>query len=184
MKLRSAVIVLLFFSSVLSGCVGNDSEKDDRIDSLETELSDSIADYDEALEQISILQNALNDANTALASSDVAINELSSSISELEILRDDLVAQREDLTGQLNQSENSNSALEQEVSLLDSSILDLNNQILSLNDDLQDSLEESSNLEDTIAALDGMLNSLTYTNSYAIGNCPLDNPGKNHQCRV
>lgn len=178
MKLRSAVIVLLFFSSVLSGCVGNDSEKDDRIDSLETELSDSTADYDEALEQISILQNALNDANTALASSDVAINELSSSISELEILRDDLVAQREDLTGQLNQSEDNNSALEQEVSLLDSSILDLNNQILSLNDDLQDSLEESSNLEDTIAALDEMLNSLTYTNSYAIGNCPLDNPGK------
>ena len=91
MKLRSAVIVLLFFSSVLSGCVGNDSEKDDRINTLETELSNSTANYDEALEQISTLQNALNEANTALAASDAVIDELYISISELEILRDDLL---------------------------------------------------------------------------------------------
>ena len=140
MKLRSAVIVLLFFSSVLSGCVSNDSENDERIEALELELSDSTANYDDAMEQILTLQNAIEEANAALAASDVVINELSISISELEIIRDNLVVQRQDLADQLNVSRDNNSALEEEISALDLSILDLNDQILELDNDLQESL--------------------------------------------
>ncbi|MAK89396.1 MAG: hypothetical protein CL995_04420, partial [Euryarchaeota archaeon] len=177
MKLRSAVIVLLFFSSVLSGCVSNDSENDERIEALELELSDSTANYDDAMEQILTLQNAIEQANAALAASDVVINELSINISELEIIRDNLVAQRQDLADQLNVSRDNNSALEEEISALDLSILDLNDQILELDNDLQESLAESTSLEETIAALNGVINSLTYTNVYVVEDCPLDNPG-------
>ena len=177
MKLRSAVIVLLFFSSVLSGCVGNDSEKDDRINTLETELSNSTANYDEALEQISTLQNALNEANTALAASDAVIDELYISISELEILRDDLLMQREDIISQLTESENNNSALEQEISVLDLSILDLNSQIEAINQELQRRQNQILQLQDTVMTLQNTMDALTYSTSFSTQNCPLDNPG-------
>ena len=56
MKVRTVAVVILFFSSVLSGCTGNDSDKDDRIEALEAELSDSISDHDSSLEQIITLE--------------------------------------------------------------------------------------------------------------------------------
>ncbi len=59
MKVRTVAIAILFFSSVLSGCAGNDSEKDDRIEALESELSDSISDHDSSLEQITTLELSL-----------------------------------------------------------------------------------------------------------------------------
>ena len=51
MKIKTAFMVMIFCSSALSGCTGNDSEKDDRIEALEIELSESISDHDSSLGQ-------------------------------------------------------------------------------------------------------------------------------------
>ena len=63
MRLRSAVIALLLFSSILSGCTSSDSGNTDRIEDLEAELEDSISENNDAQSQISTLQSALTEAN-------------------------------------------------------------------------------------------------------------------------
>ena len=47
MRAKSLVIVLIFLGSILSGCTGSDTEKDERIEALEAELADSISDNDD-----------------------------------------------------------------------------------------------------------------------------------------
>lgn len=177
MKLRSAVIVLLFISSVLSGCAGDDSENDERIDNLELDLADSIANYNDSLEQISTLERALFDANATQISLTNDVNELNVRISEIELQKQDLTIQRNDLLRQLDESEENNSYLQEAVDSLDQQIINLDNQISDLVSDLQQSQQESNELETTIAILQDTLDSLIYSMTYVIDDCPIDNPG-------
>ena len=60
MRAKSLVIVLIFLGSILSGCTGNDTENEERIESLEADLADSISDNDDAQAQIATLESALS----------------------------------------------------------------------------------------------------------------------------
>ena len=177
MKLRSAVIVLLFFSSVLSGCAGNDSENDERINNLESELADSVADYDESLEQISTLESSLLEANATQISLTNDLYELNLRISEIELQIQDLTTQRDELVQQLDESEGNNTYLQEAVDSMDQEIINFENQISDLVSDLQQSQQASVELEATISVLQDTLDSLTYSTAYVIDNCPIDNPG-------
>ena len=42
MRVKSVVIALLFVGSLLSGCAGNDSENDERVEVLESDLNLSL----------------------------------------------------------------------------------------------------------------------------------------------
>ena len=177
MRVKSVVIVLLFLGSVLSGCTGNDSEKDERIETLESELADSISDYDEAIAEISMLESALNQATMREELLEVAIDDLTIRISDAESQRDELALQREQIILQLNDSSENQSALEMEISALNHEIEGLDSQISDLSTDLLESQSEISQLEGTIATLQGVMEGLTYTLSYRTSECPLDNPG-------
>ena len=104
MRVKSVVIVLIFLGSELSGCTGNDSENDERIEGLETELADSISSNDEALSQIATLEGALSEAVESVSSLDETIASLTISLTDAESQRDELILQREEILLQLNQS--------------------------------------------------------------------------------
>ena len=177
MKLRSVAIVILFFSSVLSGCVGNDSEKDDRIEALEAELSDSISDHDSSLEQITTLEAALAESMASLAVIESTMADMRTSLAGYEEERSNLIDQRDDVLHQLNVSEGNNSILLEQITTLDSEIDDLDEQILGLASDLAQKENQVANLENTISALGYTMSQLTHTLVFKTGDCPLGNPG-------
>ena len=177
MKLRSVAIVILFFSSVLSGCVGNDSEKDDRIEALEAELSDSISDHDSSLEQITTLEAALAESMASLAVIESTMADMRTSLAGYEEERSNLIDQRDDVLHQLNVSEGNNSILLEQITTLDSEIDDLDEQILGLASDLAQKENRVANLENTISALGYTMSQLTHTLVFKTGDCPLGNPG-------
>ena len=111
MRVRSVVIVLLFVGSLLSGCAGNDSENDERTEALESELNDSINDYDNALSEIATLESALSEATASLALAQSSMAEQAITISTMEDLRDELLLQHEEIMLQLNDSSENQSTL-------------------------------------------------------------------------
>ena len=177
MKLRSLVIVVLFLSSILSGCTGNDSEKDDRIEILESDLADSINNYDDALSEISTLESALAEANSELSSLQNNVDDLTSRLSESETLRESLILEREQLIQQLNESDDNLEVLQGEISNLDQELIELGVQINDLNADLQLSQDLVSDLQSTVTTLEGVIEGLTYSLAFSTSDCPLDNPG-------
>ena len=177
MKLRSVAIVILFFSSVLSGCAGNDQEKDDRIEALETELSDSISDHNSSLEQITTLEAALAESMASLAVIESTLTDLTTTIAGHEEERSNLINQRDALLHQLNVSEGNNSILLEQITTLDYEIDDLDEQILGLTSELAQKGIQVANLENTISALGYTLSQLTHTIVFKAEDCPLGNPG-------
>ena len=177
MRVRSVVIVLIFLGSVLSGCTGNDSEKDERIEALESELSDSISDHDSSLDQITTLESALAESLSTLSVVENTVVDLTATIAGYEAERTDLVGQRDDLVHQLNMSNGNVSVLLDEIDSLDFEILDLDNQILGLTLELSQKETRINELENTISTLSYTLSKLTYTIVYKSEDCPLGNPG-------
>ena len=76
MRAKSLVIVLIFLGSILSGCTGSDTEKDERIEALELELADSISDNNDDQAKIVTLESALDDAIDDIASLEESLNSL------------------------------------------------------------------------------------------------------------
>lgn len=177
MRVKSVVIVLIFLGSVLSGCTGNDSENDERVEALETELADSISSNDDALSQIVTLESALSEAVESVSSLEETTASLTISLSDAESQRDELILERDEILLQLNQSEENEAALTAEILTLDQSIQVLNSQISNLSSDLQQSQNQISQLEITISTLQSVMDTLTYTLNYRTSECPLDNPG-------
>ena len=62
MKAKTLLITLLFLTSILAGCAGNDSDtsKDDEILSLESEIIKITSEKEEALENNLILQSNID----------------------------------------------------------------------------------------------------------------------------
>jgi ELWxxDGT repeat protein len=177
MRLRTALIVMVFCSSTLTGCTGNDSEKDETIAELEAELSDSISDHNSSLEQISTLEAALAESVTSLAVLESTVSNLTTMISGYEEDISDLINQRDGLLHQLNVSEGNNSVILGQISALESEIDDLESQLLGLTSELAQKEDQIANLENTIFALGYTMSQLTHTIVYNTENCPLANPG-------
>ena len=177
MRVRSVVIVLLFVGSLLSGCAGNDSENDERTEALESELNDSINDYDNALSEIATLESALSEATASLALAQSSMAEQAITISTMEDFRDELLLQHEEIMLQLNDSSENQSTLEIEISSLNDEIEELSDHISDLTEDLLLLQSQISQLEGTIATLQGVMDGLTYTLNYRTSECPMDNPG-------
>ena len=125
MRVKSVVIVLIFLGSVLSGCTGNDSENDERVEALESELADSISSNDDALSKIVTLESALSEAVDSVSSLDETIASLTISLTDAESQRDELILQREEILLQLNQSNENETGLSAEISDLNQNIQDL-----------------------------------------------------------
>ncbi len=177
MKLRSVAIAILFFSSVLSGCAGNDSEKDERIEALEAELSDSISEQDTSLEQITTLESALAESMASLAVIESTVDNLTTAIAGYEEERSDLIDQRDNLLHQLDVSEGNASILLEQIATLDSEIDDLEDQLLGLASELAEKENQVANLENTISTLSYTMSQLTHTIAFKTEDCPLANPG-------
>tara|TARA_B100000674_G_scaffold122770_1_gene93920 strand:+ start:4217 stop:6427 length:2211 start_codon:yes stop_codon:yes gene_type:complete len=177
MRAKSLVIVLIFLGSILSGCTGNDTENEERIESLEADLADSISDNDDAQAQIATLESALSEAIESVSSLEDNIASLTASLSDAEYQRDELASQREDLISQLSNSEQNETNLLAEISILDQDIQELDSQISVLNSEVLQNQNQISQLENTIMVLEGVMSSLTYTLSFRTSECPLDNPG-------
>ena len=177
MKIRTAFMVMIFCSSALSGCTGNDSEKDDRIEALEIELSESISDHDSSLGQISTLEAALAESVTSLEVLENTVSNLTTTISGYEEDISYLIDQRDVLLHQLNVSEGNNSIISEQIFALESEIGDLEDQLLGLNSELTQKESQITNLENTISVLGYTMSQLTHTISYKTESCPLGNPG-------
>ena len=178
MRAKSLVIVLIFLGSILSGCTGSDTEKDERIEALELELADSISDNNDDQAKIVTLESALDDAIDNIASLEESLNSLTISLSEVaESQRAELILQREEIRIQLNESEDNRSSLVSEISILDQNIQDLDGQIEAINLELQQNQNHISQLEDTVITLQNTMDSLIYSIAYSAENCPMDNPG-------
>ena len=177
MRVKSVVIALLFVGSLLSGCAGNDSENDERVEVLESDLNDSINDYDNALSEIATLESALSEATVSLALAQSSITEQAITISTMEGLRDELLLQHEEIMLQLNDSSENQSTLEMEISTLNDEIEEMSVQISDLTEDLLLLQSHISQLEGTISTLQGVMDGLTYTLNYRTSECPMDNPG-------
>ena len=177
MKLSSVVVVLLLSSSLLSGCVSNDSEKDERIEALESELSDSISDHDSSLDQITTLESALAESLSTLSDVENTVVDLTATIAGYEAERTDLMGLRDDLVHQLNMSNGNVSVLLDEIDSLDFEIVELDNQILGLTLELSQKETQINGLENTISTLSYTLSKLTYTIVYNSEDCPAGNPG-------
>ena len=171
MRVKSVVIVLIFLGSVLSGCTGNDSENDERVEALETELADSISSNDDALSKIVTLEGALSEAVESVSSLEESVASLRINLSNAESQRDELILERDGILLQLNQSEGNEVNLTAEILILNQNIQELNSQISSLGSDLQQSQNQISQLEITISTLQSVMDSLTYTLNYRTSEC-------------
>ena len=88
MKAKTLLIALLFLTSILAGCAGNDSDtsKDDEILSLESEIINITAEKDEALENNLILQSTLDSSDIALEVANSEIDSLTLNLTLLKVI--------------------------------------------------------------------------------------------------
>ena len=181
MKAKTLLITLLFLTSILAGCAGNDSDasKDDEILSLESEISNLTAENDEIIANNIVLQETLDSANQQLEKSDKDIENLSLSLVNLESHRDNLSASLSVTMEELNRTQDTSllAQLENQVSNLTTEINTANSDISDLNDEITIKQTEAEQLTATVTALQSTISSLTYDMRMKIGNCPMDNPG-------
>lgn len=180
MRTIATLLVLLMISSVLAGCAGNDdSEKDEKIASLESEITNLTAENEEYAENAALLGSTLAMAQADLIVANEELSNLSARLGEAEWHRDNLTNALADAQYQLNQTQDDEliTQLEAEIADLDSQISEADETISGLQSDLTEKSNEVANLEATNAALQSSMASLTYHVRERIGTCPETNPG-------
>ncbi len=181
MKAKTLLITLLFLTSILAGCAGNDSDtsKDDEIISLESEIINITAEKDEALENNLILQSTLDSSDIALEVANSEIDSLTLNLTLLKVHRDNLSTSLSETMLELNRTQDEGllAQLENQVSNLTIQISNADFEILTLNEDISERQIEAEQLLATVTALESTINSLTYDMRQKIGSCPMDNPG-------
>lgn len=177
MRVWSIAIVLIFLGSILSGCTGNGTENDERVGGIEAELSDKIAELDDANANYTMIEEALNLAISDVESLNYELNNTRNNLSLAESERDGLYEQLELALSLLNQSEGNNTEIYQRISELNNLIGQKEDAIESLNYTINLLLANVLELEQTIDALESVIQSVTYSLEYVVGNCPLGNPG-------
>ena len=181
MKKTAMLLTMIFLSSVMSGCTGNDSstEKDERIAELESELSNITAESEILTEDNSFLQITLSDAQLSLDLLNEDYENLSSKLAILEWHKSNLTFTLSQTMELLNNSENIEIilSLENNVNNLTSDITEADNEIMALGIQISDLQNQIDGLSTTVAALQSTLSSLTYNIKEKINSCPQDNPG-------
>ena len=177
MRVKSVVIVLIFLGSVLSGCTGNDSENDERVEALEAELSDKIVELDDANANYTMMEETLNLAVAEVESLNHEIDIVRNNLSLMESERDGLYEQLDLALSIQNQTEGNITEIYQHISELNNLIAQKESDIESQNNTITLLLSEVLELEQTIYALESVIQSVTYSLEYVVGNCPLGSPG-------
>ena len=177
MRVRSAVIVLMFIGSILSGCTGDDTENGERVEALEAELSDKIVELDEVNANYSMMEEALNLAVSEKELLEQAMEIARNNVTLMESERDSLYQQLDLALTLLNQSEGNITEIYEHISELNTMIEQKESDIESQNSTIALLLIDILELEQTIYALESTIQSVTYSLDYIVRNCPLGNPG-------
>ena len=143
MKKIAVLLTLIFLSSLMSGCAGDDNstEKDERITELESELANKTLEMN-LLETENInLANVLNDAQNSLYELNINYENLSSRLSLAEWHKSNLTFELSEAMELLNNGgsqeiiislENDIDNLTSQLDLINSEIETLNQEILDL----------------------------------------------------
>ena len=181
MRNVAVLMALLMLSSVLAGCAGSDSdsEKDERIASLESELANMTAQADESAAHAATLESTLSEALTDLDESNADLTELSARLDSAEWHKANLTNQLSETMEQLNQTQDSGmmAQLEGEITNLTSQMEAADSQIETLNSEISQKESEINQLDATVTALESTMSSLAYEIRNRIESCPEDNPG-------
>ncbi len=181
MRNVAVLMVLLMLSSALAGCAGSDSdsEKDERIASLESELANMTAQADESAAHAATLEVTLSEALDNLEESNTDLTELSVRLDAAEWHKANLTNQLSETMEQLNQTQDSGmmAQLEGEIANLTSQMEAADSQIATLNSEISQKESEINQLDATVTALESTMSSLTYEIRNRIDSCPEDNPG-------
>lgn len=181
MKKTAMLLTMIFLTSLMSGCTGNDSstENDERIAELESNLSNITVNSEELIQDNSFLETALSDAQSTIYSMNLEYENLSSKIVILEWHKSNLTFTLSEAMELLNNSENSQLiiSLEEDVNNLTNEIIDADTEIMALNLQIIGMQNQINQLTATVAALQSTLDSFTYDIKNKADSCPQDNPG-------
>ena len=180
MKHVAYAMTILMLASLMAGCAGNGSdEKDEKITSLETDLSNMTADAEESAANAALLQSTLTQAQADLDIANAVVENLSTRLSSAEWHRTNLSNALSEAMDQLNQTENDEliAQLEANIASLNSEISEMDAQVADLQSQVTHKENEIASLEATNTALQSTITSLTYDIREMINSCPLDNPG-------
>ncbi len=181
MRATAVLLTLVMLTSVLAGCAGSgdDSEKDEKIASLESELANLTAENEEISENAALLASTLETAQAELAQANVDLSNISAQLSSAEWHRANLSNALEEAQHQLNLTEDDEliAQLQADIADLDSQISDADSRIANLEGDIAQKEAQVTQLEATNSALQSTIDSLTYDIRERIGTCPESNPG-------
>ena len=181
MKKIAVILTLIFLTSLISGCTGNDSstEKDERISELESELSNITTEAEELAVNNNILQLALMEAQSSLDILNEDYSNLSSQLAVSEWHKSNLTFSLSEAMELLNNSENIEliSSLETQIINLTSELNETIVVIMELNSQILFQQEQIDELTTTVTALESTISSLSYNIREKISSCPLDNQG-------
>jgi len=181
MKRKALLISILFITSILAGCTGNDEDtaKDEMILSLESEIKNITAEKEEALGNNLLLQQTLDASEEELEKTNNDIQNLTSVLTSMEEHRDNLSASLSETMTALNRTYNQSllEQLENQISNLTVQISDADSEILDLNENIATKQNEVEELLAIVTALESTIGSLTYDMRQKVGSCPMDNPG-------
>ena len=165
MKKTAMLLTMIFLTSLMSGCTGNDSstENDERIAELESNLSNITVNSEELIQDNSFLETALSDAQSTIYSMNLEYENLSSKIVILEWHKSNLTFSLSEAMELLNNSENSQLiiSLEEDVNNLTNEIIDADTEIMALNLQIIEMQNQINQLTATVAALQSTLHSFT-----------------------
>ena len=181
MKKIAVLLTLIFLSSLMSGCAGDDNstEKDERITELESELANKTLEMN-LLETENInLANVLNDAQNSLYELNINYENLSSRLSLAEWHKSNLTFELSEAMELLNNggSQEIIISLENDIDNLTSQLDLINSEIETLNQEILDKESQINQLTATVTALQSTMNTLTHQIREKVDRCPIDNPG-------
>ena len=159
MRSVAVLMALVMLSSALAGCAGSgsDSDKNEQIAALETELANVTAQADESAAQAAALQATLSEALADLDESNADLADLSVRLDSAEWHRANLTNQLSETMEQLNQTQNSGmiEQLEGQISNLTLGVEEANSQISALNSEIVQKEGEISQLRSVVGAWTG-----------------------------
>ncbi|MEE3315839.1 MAG: hypothetical protein VX184_03240, partial [Candidatus Thermoplasmatota archaeon] len=106
MRKAAVLMAIVMLSSILAGCTGggSDSEKDERIASLESELANETARADESAALADALESTLSEALSELDESNADLADLSVRVNSAEWHKANLTNQLSEAMEELNRT--------------------------------------------------------------------------------
>ena len=181
MRKAAVLMAIVMLSSVLAGCTGgsSDTEKDEQIASLESELANATAQADDSVAHAAALEVTLSEALAALDESNSNIADLSIRLDSAEWHKANLTNQLSNTIEQLNQTQDTGlmAQLEGQIANLSAQIGEADSHIAELSSELAQKQQEIVELDATVTALQSTMSSLTYSTRDRVESCPEDSPG-------